>query len=269
MVILSHQGFAMQNTLPAMFDSGAATHVGRVRTRNEDRYLVRPEVGIWAVADGMGGHQAGDLASETVIAALQSIDGPTSAAELLSSLEDRVAHANSDLRAISRARGGAVLGTTLAVLLVADSYYACVWSGDSRIYIIRAGEIAQLSRDHTEVQELIASGVISQQEAKSWPGAHVVTRAIGVYDDSELEIVSGPLEAGDSFIICTDGLTHHVTDGEIRDCVRANVSQQACDSLVTLALERGGNDNITIVVARYQAALGPSPTLEGKLADPT
>src|SRR4051812_24758057 len=116
----------MHNARVGTYHTGAATHVGRVRDRNEDSYLTRPDAGIWAVADGMGGHESGDLASQTVIAALQSISSPPSAADLLSSCEDGVAHANGRLKEISRARGGSVIGATLAALLAFDGYYACV-----------------------------------------------------------------------------------------------------------------------------------------------
>jgi serine/threonine protein phosphatase PrpC len=242
----------MQNTRVGTYDTGAATHVGNVRQRNEDSYLTRPEAGIWAVADGMGGHEAGDLASQTVIAALQAIAPPTSAADLLASCEDGVALANGQLKEISRKRGGDVIGATLAVLLAFDGYYACVWSGDSRIYVVRAGEITQLSRDHTEVQELLINGVITAEEAKTWAGSNVITRAIGVYDEPELEIMSGPLQPGDNFIICSDGLTRHVEDNEIRDFASTKLPQQACDDLIALALERGGLDNVTVVITRYQ-----------------
>ena len=126
-----------------------------------------------------------------------------------------MARANGHLKEISRQRGGVIMGATLAALLAFEGYYACVWSGDSRIYVIRAGQIFQLSRDHTEVQELVANGIITPEEAKSWRGSNVITRAIGVYDEPELEISSGPLHAGDSFVICSDGLTNHVADREI------------------------------------------------------
>jgi protein phosphatase len=246
----------MQNA-QVLFDTGAVTHVGKVRERNEDSYLTRPETGIWAVADGMGGHEAGDLASQTIIEALGSIEGPTSAADLLSHCENQVAIANGRLRKISSERGGAIIGATVAVLLAYDSHYACVWSGDSRIYVVRAGQITQLSRDHTEVQELLSEGVITPKEAKTWSGRNVITRAIGVFDEPELEISSGPLQAGDSFIICSDGLTHHVQDDEILDCVRTNLSQQACDRLLELTLERGAVDNVTIIVVRYHPESAP------------
>jgi protein phosphatase len=242
------------DTARVMFDTGAATHVGRVRKRNEDSFLARPDTGLWAVADGMGGHDAGDLASQTVIQALQTIERPRSAADFLALCEQRVADANSRLRAISRERGGNIIGATLAALLTYDGFFACVWSGDSRIYVARAGAIIQLSRDHTEVQDLVSEGVITPDEAKTWPGRNVITRAIGVSDQPELEMRSGPLAPGDSFVICSDGLTNHVADPEIMEYVNSYGPQQACDALIALTLERGAADNVTVVIVRYQPA---------------
>jgi serine/threonine protein phosphatase PrpC len=241
-----------------IFETGSATHVGRVRERNEDSYLARPETGIWAVADGMGGHADGDVASQTLIGALESIERPASAATLLDHLEDCVSQANARLRELSRERGD-VIGTTLAALLAFDGYYACVWSGDSRIYMVRQGEIVQLSRDHTEVQELLSEGSITADEAKAWAGPNGVTRAIGVYDMPELEMTSGALRPGDSFVLCSDGLTNHVEEDEILHCVSANLSQPACDALIALTLERGAFDNVTVIIARYRAGNGPRP----------
>ena len=235
-----------------LFETGAATHIGKVRSRNEDNYLTRPEAGIWAVADGMGGHEDGDLASRTVIEALESIQAVASADELLSQCENRIFDANSQLKEISRQRGGIIIGTTVAVLLAFDGYFACMWSGDSRIYIIREGTISQISRDHTEVQDLLMNGVITPEQAETWSGSNAITRAIGVIDLPELEVTSGPLNAGDVFVMCTDGLTQHVEDDEIMRCVSANMSQQACDRLIQLTLERGAVDNVTVVVARYK-----------------
>ena len=246
----------MQNA-HILFETGAVTHIGKVRQRNEDSYLTRPEVGIWAVADGMGGHEGGDLASQTVIAALQTIERPTSAVDLLANCKSQVAVANERLRTISRERGDVIIGATVAILLVYDCHYACVWSGDSRIYVVRAGQIIQLSRDHTEVQKLLSEGTITPDEAKTWSGSNVITRAIGVFDEPELEMTSGPLQPGDSFVICSDGLTNHVQDDEILNCVRTNLSQQACDRLLELTLERGAIDNVTVIVVQYQPGSEP------------
>jgi serine/threonine protein phosphatase PrpC len=235
------------------FSSGAATHVGKVRLRNEDRYLARPEIGLWAVADGMGGLDNGDIASQTVIDSLASIDIPNSASELFSSCETRVAGANSRLQAIARERN-IQLGTTLAVLLAYDEHFACVWSGDSRIYRVRGDRIDQLSRDHTEVQDLVADGVLTQDEAMTWPGRNVITHAIGVNDRPELDVEHGALQSGDVFVICSDGLTAHVSDREILNGVAQLEAQQACDAMIALALDRGALDNVTVVVVRCDVA---------------
>jgi protein phosphatase len=233
-----------------IFETGAATHVGRVRQRNEDSYLARPAMGIWAVADGMGGHADGDIASQTLIRALEAIGQPTSATALLDLLEASIAQVNGRLRELGQQRGD-VIGTTLAVLLARDGHYACIWSGDSRIYLIRDGDIVQLSRDHTEVEDLLSEGSITDEEARNWAGRNGITRAIGVYDEPELEMTSGPLKPGDAFVICSDGLTNHVRKDEILGCVIASPAQPACDELIALTLERGALDNVTVIVARY------------------
>jgi len=233
------------------FDTGAATHVGRVRKHNEDSYLARPDAGIWAVADGMGGLDAGELASATVVQALDSIEAPRSAAELLAWCEQRVVAANSTLYELGRRRRG-LIGTTIAVLLTHERHFACVWSGDSRIYLVRNGRLALQSRDPTEVQEMISEGRLSPAEARRWPGRHIVTRAIGVHTAPELEIKDGVLQTADAFILCSDGLTAHVEDGEILELVVNRGAQHACDALVDLTLSRGAADNVTVVVVRYQ-----------------
>lgn len=241
---------ALQHSSPA-FQTGAATHVGRVRTRNEDSLLARPEIGLWAVADGMGGHDAGDLASATVVDALRSVGRAQSAAHLLAQCERQLAQANSELVEISHARG-AMLGTTIAVLLVHGEHFAGVWAGDSRIYLVRDRAITLCSRDHTEAQDLVAEGHLTQAEARAWPRRNVITRAIGVRDAPELEIANGTLRSGDVFVLCTDGLTNHVEDHEILAVAARNTPQRACDNLIELTLSRGATDNATVIAVRYQ-----------------
>jgi serine/threonine protein phosphatase PrpC len=243
------------------FDSAAATHVGMVRQRNEDSYLLRPEIGLWAVADGMGGHSRGDLASKIIVESLECIKKPASAATLLSACEDQVIQANSRIREIARQSGTELMGATLAVLLVYDADYACIWAGDSRVYLVHAGEIRQLTRDHTEVAEMIADGVLSETQAKHWPHRNVVTRAIGVRDNPELEISSGTIDSGDTFVLCSDGLTAHVSDREICECVTRSDAHKACDQLIQLTLERGAVDNVTVVIVRYCPAARTASSL--------
>jgi serine/threonine protein phosphatase PrpC len=231
------------------FDAGSATHTGKVRQRNEDSYLVRTDAGLWAVADGMGGHEAGDIASRLVMAALDTITVPESAIELLEECESRVLYANRQIIEMSRSRGGAVIGTTIAILLISDEHYACVWAGDSRIYLVRHGAISQLSRDHTELEELIASGAVTLEESKNWP-SNIITHAIGVEENPELEVITGDFAADDIFVICSDGLTKHVHEHEILSYVSTGDAQTSCNALVDLTLERGAADNVTIIVVR-------------------
>jgi protein phosphatase len=233
---------------------GAATDVGKTRQQNEDSYLVSTASGVWAVADGMGGHTAGDLASRTVVEELERIPAPSSAAELLANCEARIVEANSRLRRITDARQGSIIGTTVAVLLVYEEFFACVWAGDSRIYRVRQSNVQQLSVDHTEVQELVAEGKLTAEEARSWPRRNVITRAIGTCDDPEVEMTNGTLERGDIFVICSDGLTNHVEDWEIMAIANSNPPQRACDFLISLTLDRGATDNVTTVMVRFDNA---------------
>ena len=238
--------------IPSLFDVGSVTHAGRVRERNEDLCLVRTDVGLWAVADGMGGHEAGDLASRVVVQSLDAVGELELAADLLAECEERLFSANQQILALSRDRQGAIVGTTAAVLLVRDNYYACIWAGDSRVYLINRGAINQVSRDHSELEELIAEGALSREDVKDWP-SNAITRAVGVADDPEFEVVTGPVEPEDIFVICSDGLTKHVQDEEILQYTATRRAQAACEDMLALALDRGGLDNVTIVIVRLLA----------------
>jgi serine/threonine protein phosphatase PrpC len=258
-------------------EAGAATHVGKVRRQNEDNYVVATRLGLWAVADGMGGHAAGEIASRILVEELAAVAAPATAAELLANCEQHVIRANSRLKQLGEERG-ALIGTTVAVLLIFDGDYACVWSGDSRIYRLRQHRIEQISVDHTEVQQLVSEGRLTAEEARTWPHRNVITRAIGVSDDPELEIKGGSLEPGDTFVICSDGLTAHVEDKEILTLAGENSPQKGCDLLVGLTLDRGAVDNVTVVAVRFDPAAAttrppwlsadptlPSPAREGRL----
>jgi serine/threonine protein phosphatase PrpC len=242
---------------PLRFDASSATHAGKVRERNEDSCLVRTDVGLWAVADGMGGHEAGDVASRTLVESLDAIQRPEAAADLLEQCEAQIRRANQRIMDLSRARNGATIGTTAAVLLVRNTHYACVWAGDSRIYLINGGSIRQLSRDHTEVEELVATGTLSREQARKWP-SNIITRAVGAAEHLELEIATGQVKAGDVFVLCSDGLTNHLRDDEILQYATGRNARAACEAMLELALERGGVDNVTVVVVRLLAAVARS-----------
>jgi len=230
------------------FRTAWVSHVGLARELNEDCVLVKPEIGLWAVADGMGGHGGGDLASRAVVEALTRVRPSRSARQMLDQFERTIVRVNSDLRALASSRAAAVVGTTLVSLMIHGSHYACAWCGDSRAYLRRDGALLRVSRDHSEVQELIDRGLLDDEDARRWPRRNVVTRALGASDQAELDLVDGPLYRGDRFLLCSDGLTAHLRDKEIAALIGFSAPQRAVDGLLQLALDRGAQDNVSLVV---------------------
>ncbi len=244
-----------------MFETGSVTHPGKARALNEDNYFVAPEQGVWLIADGMGGHSNGKLASTVVVETAKTVGRSASAPDLLARFKDRIYRANSELIRLSQQDGGNVIGTTVAALLVFAGHFACVWSGDSRVYLVRSGSITQVSHDHTEVQEMIDGGLLDAAEAKHWPRRNVVTRAVGVFDEPKLNSVQGKIEADDIFVLCSDGLTGHVEDQEILTMTSGRPPQAACEALVQLTLERGAKDNVTVIVVACRPATEVGPAV--------
>ncbi|WP_192254482.1 PP2C family protein-serine/threonine phosphatase [Mesorhizobium silamurunense] len=235
------------STVALPIESFGVSHKGCVRDHNEDNYLVEPRTGLWVVADGMGGHEAGEVASASIVDHLATIGIASSAPDLRARFEDRLSRANAEIRNISRSRG-ITIGSTFAALLAMDGRFAGLWAGDSRIYLVRGGAISQISRDHTEVQELLDRGMISADEALTWPRRNVITHAVGVSDELEIDFQQGELMPGDVFVLSTDGLTAHVSDAEIEAAVKSGPPQVACEKLLETVLARGGTDNVTIVM---------------------
>lgn len=233
------------------FECYGISHKGCVRELNEDGILMEPASGLWVVADGMGGHDAGEVASASIVNHLATIGIAHSAADLRARFEDRLASAHDDIRAFAKSRG-VTIGSTIAALLAYDGRFACLWAGDSRVYLVRSGSITQVSRDHTEVQELLDRGMISKEEARSWPRKNVITRAIGVHDHIAIDFQHGETLSGDVFILCSDGLTTHVRDAEIRSAVVGSPLRTAGEQLLKTALARGGTDNVTIILVRIR-----------------
>lgn len=237
------------STVALPIESFGVSHKGCVRDHNEDNYLVEPRTGLWVVADGMGGHEAGEVASASIVDHLATIGIASSAPDLRARFEDRLSRANAEIRNISRSRG-ITIGSTFAALLAMDGRFAGLWAGDSRIYLVRSGAISQISRDHTEVQELLDRGMISAEEALTWPRRNVITHAVGVSDELEIDFQQGELMPEDVFVLSTDGLTAHVSDAEIEAAVKSAPPQAACERLLEMVLARGGTDNVTIVLVR-------------------
>lgn len=239
------------------FETGEATDTGCRRSVNEDSFLVSSEAGLWVVADGMGGHAAGDFASQGITEALGTIVPRKSPAALMALVRSRLAEAHDRIQRHARQLDNGQIGATVAALLIHGNKYACLWAGDSRVYLLRDKQLVQCTRDHTEVQMLLDTGAISPSEAANWPRRNVITRAIGVGDGPDLDVVSGELADNDIFVLCSDGLTGHLSDSEIADFVGTFAPQEACDAMLALTLERGARDNVTVIVARCSIAAQP------------
>jgi serine/threonine protein phosphatase Stp1 len=236
------------------FRSSAATHEGAVRTHNEDAYVNRPDLGLWAVADGAGGHQAGDLAAQILAEALDAVPRGLGAAELLAEVRLRIGRAHGQLLEEAARRGPNVtVASTIVVLLAREDNYACLWAGDSRAYLLREGSFRQVSHDHSLVQQLVDAGVITAGQALVHPNANVITRAVGADDANfELDKVTGRLRSGDRLLLCSDGLSKTVPEEEMAALLAAEDAD--AEPLLAAALERNVDDNVTAVTVEVLTA---------------
>lgn len=230
------------------YQSNSATHAGAVRKLNEDSLLEYPEIGLWVVADGVGGHAAGDYASQTLVATLSRIGRQESAINLLTAVRRHIEIVNDNLRAYALNEGVDLTATTVAALLCFGQHYAAVWAGDSRVYLLREGQLRLLTRDHTAVQELVEAGAITPEEALRHPHRNVVTRAVGAASSLELDMVQDRAQPNDVFLLCSDGLGKVIGEDEIADVLQHMGAGAAADHLIGIALDRGGPDNVTVVL---------------------
>ena len=263
---MSDNGIDQNTARSGSFRSGAATHAGAANRLNEDAYVNRPDLGLWAVADGAGGHESGEIASAEVAGLLQTIDSGLSAAEMLVEVRSRLEAAHARLHAeASRHGDGAMVATTVVVLLARDDHFACLWAGDSRAYLLRDHTLIKITRDHSLVQALVESGAISEAEAIGHPQANVITRAVGADSDVlELEKRTGQLMAGDRLLLCSDGLSKTLPEERLAELLSGDEAGGAA-RLVMAALSAQGADNITAVTIAFSAGDG-SAVVEAKAA---
>ena len=232
--------------------SVARTHVGTVRRRNEDAVFERAEIGLWAVADGAGGHERGDYASSRIVAALREVDGVVSGLSLVEEVKGSLAEVNREVRAKAATIGpNALIGSTVAVLLIWDDQCCCLWAGDSRLYRMRAGQLHQLSRDQSHVQDMVDRGEILPEAAVDHPMANIVTNLVGAFDRLVLEERRDRLEPGDMLLLCSDGLSNAVRDAELAHILTGSSFAATADRLIERALDRGARDNVSAVVVEY------------------
>ena len=234
------------------FECVSRTDVGLRRKINEDSVFVDSERGLWAVADGMGGHEAGEIASNMVTDALRCLPVISDIDELMERAADALRQVNSDLIELARSGGrpGQTIGTTVVGLAIADGAFRCFWLGDSRAYRLRDGEITRLSRDHSLVQNLVDAGMIKPEEAETHADASLITRAVGAAETIDPDIVSGDARPGDQFLLASDGLTRVVRDDELAGELSRASSEQAADALIEMVLARGAPDNVSLVIVK-------------------
>jgi protein phosphatase len=240
-------------TAVIVYRSVGLSHVGRVRRLNEDAWLARPDLGLWAVADGMGGHSKGDLASRTIVEALDQLPPPADAASHLRAVETALAEVHAALHHLARDTGD-ICGSTVAVLLAFERRFAVLWAGDSRVYRRRAGRFERLTRDHSLVEEMVESGLLSPEAARIHPWRSRITRAVGIEGPLALERRQGELAAGDLYLLCSDGLTEHLDDAEIGALLAGCLPEAAARALVEATLAAGASDNVTVVLVAVEAS---------------
>lgn len=243
-------GTTMSTREPVSWTSHAVSHVGTVRKINEDACLNQPARGLWAVADGMGGHDAGDVASREVVAALEEVAGDGSLSALADRLETTLHDVNRKLIQLAQDSDKHTIGSTVAILAVRGRHALCVWVGDSRIYRFRKGRLEQVTQDHAMVEDMVEAGLISRAEAENHPQANRITRAIGAMEELFVDMEIHELEPGDRFLICSDGLYKDATEKELARLLRGK--GDTAKGAVDLALEHGARDNVTVVTVNIE-----------------
>ena len=240
---------------PFRIESWAKTHEGRVRDHNEDSYCAKEPQGLWAVADGMGGHEGGDWASAKLVEKLDEIELPKDFDQARDKVVEAIRAANRSILVEARNRGKQ-MGSTIVVLLVQEQRYAVIWVGDSRAYLLRDGDLVQLSRDHSQVQEMVDRGIMRPEDAVNHPMGHILSRAIGVREEVQVDQVTGQVVPGDVFMLCSDGLHGYVDEKEIARLLARGSPERASEELVELTLQNGAPDNVTVI-----AVWASDPTL--------
>jgi serine/threonine protein phosphatase PrpC len=231
------------------WSSFAITDVGKVRKHNEDSLLDKPEIGLWAVADGMGGHESGDVASQMIVKSLGKIHQGITLDRYIDDIEDRLIKVNE--RLIAKARESAknvTIGSTVVGMLAYDDLCTFFWAGDSRLYRLRNGSLVQLTTDHSQVEIYIEQGLISRQEAATHPHGNMITRAVGAAEDLYVDFDIQRMQSCDRYMLCSDGLNKHLEDKEFEEILAVGSAEEACKALTELTLERGAGDNVTTIV---------------------
>lgn len=242
----------------------SGTHPGAVREVNEDRLFASEEAGIWAVADGMGGHRFGDRAATLIVETLAHFPPVEGFEQRITAASDAITAANRAIYREAQAAGSR-MGSTIVTLVVANGQYALIWAGDSRAYRLRDGRLQQLTRDHTQVQELVDRGELTPEEAANHPMSHVLSKAIGVVEELVLETVRGEIVANDVFFLCSDGVYQALFEDEIVEALANLGRAKNLDTLIGQAVAQGAKDNVTAIAVLPGKLDGGAATIKGTL----
>ncbi|SDR15242.1 PP2C family protein-serine/threonine phosphatase [Paraburkholderia tuberum] len=233
--------------------SAGHTETGKVRRRNEDAILVREDLGLWAVADGLGGHSAGDYASTLIIERLGALTREGSVFDFIAAIEDSLQQVNTELREAAVARQTDVIGSTIALLVHDQQFVLCGWVGDSRVYVQENGALTQLTRDHVHGQAVDITHF--GPRAPAGVGTGVLTRAVGVDETLYVDWAMAGSRPGMQFLLCSDGVNKELSDGELTAACREQHSpRRQIERLFELALARRARDNISAVIVRLEAS---------------
>lgn len=236
---------------PIQWLSASATNVGTVRTMNEDAILARPEIGMWVVADGMGGHAAGNVASKMVVDTLAEIAVARHLNEFVTSIENQILDTNRRLLEYAEIMlDGAVVGSTFICMLIREQVGVCLWAGDSRLYLYRNNQLTRLSRDHSHVAELLQQGAITAEEARDHPESNVITRAVGTNEELVIDIDLFSVQVGDVYLLCSDGLYNSVANLMIEKHLASDTVDDSVEGLIESALLNNASDNVSVIVVK-------------------
>ncbi len=230
-------------------NSYGITDVGKARKHNEDAMLDRKEIGLWVVADGMGGHAKGDVASQMIVEAMKKVHEGVKLESYIDDIEERLLDVNRKLVAKAReAEKKVTIGSTVVLMLSFGKYCLYAWAGDSRLYRLRDNELRQMTTDHSQVEVYVEQGLISREEAAVHPHGNMITRAVGAADNLFLDMDIQEMKSGDRYLLCSDGLTKHTNDLEFEEMMKEGTPEECCKKMIQQTLDRGAGDNVTAII---------------------
>jgi serine/threonine protein phosphatase PrpC len=236
---------------PIIWNSCAQTDVGKVRQINEDSIIAKPDIGLWAVADGMGGHQVGDVASNKIVTALDELLPRDLLSDYVDAVENCLLDVNQQMLEYAQIMfEEGTIGSTLVALLIKGRVGVCLWVGDSRLYRFRNHHLVQLTKDHSQLEEMIELGLISKAEAENHPQRNVITRAVGVETPLYVDVNIFSTQVGDIFLLCSDGLYNAVSEHDIIQALTLRNVEQTTSELVSKALANGAPDNVSVIIVQ-------------------